>query len=158
MSINSKSALFGALTIAGSMLVISCAGTGDTSALTTTAAAPSGNTLLRCGTVDLPLAKQMEIQKLLSSRVSTLAPGVVTIPVYFHVITKGTGVANGDVPQSWIDAQINVLNAAYNGGSGGTATRFQFTLVSVDRTNNRKWFTTTGGQAEAQMKNALRQG
>jgi hypothetical protein len=36
-----------------------------------------------------------------------------TINVYFHVINRGTGIANGDVPQSQITSQINILNAAF---------------------------------------------
>ena len=36
-----------------------------------------------------------------------------TINVYFHVIRRGTGIANGDVPQSQITNQIAVLNAAF---------------------------------------------
>ena len=41
------------------------------------------------------------------------APGTVSVPVWFHVINKGTGLANGDIPSSQINDQINVLNAAY---------------------------------------------
>jgi hypothetical protein len=76
-----------------------------------------------------------------------------TLTVYFHVINKGSGVSNGDVPTSQINDQINVLNSAYAG------TGFSFTLGSVDRTTNATWYTAgPGPQAEAQMKLALRQG
>jgi hypothetical protein len=76
-----------------------------------------------------------------------------TINVYFHVIRKGTGIANGDITQAMIDAQMNVLNAAY-GGWG-----WSFNLVSVDRTTNRQWFNLRmGSSPELQMKNTLRQG
>ena len=34
-------------------------------------------------------------------------PSSVNIPVHVHVINKGSGLANGDVPQSQIDAQID---------------------------------------------------
>jgi Pregnancy-associated plasma protein-A len=75
------------------------------------------------------------------------------IDVYVHVINKGTGLANGDIPQSMIDSQINVLNAAY------AFTGWQFTLVSVDRTTNATWYTMgPGTTAESQAKAALRQG
>jgi hypothetical protein len=81
------------------------------------------------------------------------APGSVSIPVYFHVINKGTGIANGDIPQTQIDAQMNVLNAAY------ASTPFRFTLAGVDRTTNTTWYTAGyGTTAEKQMKAALRQG
>ena len=76
-----------------------------------------------------------------------------TINVYFHVINKGTGIANGDVPLTQINDQIAVLNAAF--GSAG----FTFNLVSVDRTTNATWYTMgSGSTAEAQAKAALRQG
>jgi pregnancy-associated plasma protein-A len=77
--------------------------------------------------------------------------GVVN--VYFHVINKGTGIANGDIPQSMINDQIAVLNAA-NQPWG-----WSFQLVSVDRTTNASWYVMEPGTvAETQAKNALRQG
>lgn len=80
-------------------------------------------------------------------------PGSVTVPVWFHVINQGSGAANGDVPQSQIDDQITVLNAAY------ASTPFRFTLAGVDRTTNAAWFAMTpGSTAENQAKKALRQG
>jgi hypothetical protein len=79
--------------------------------------------------------------------------GSVNVPVYFHVINQGSGIANGDVPQSQIDAQIQVLNAAY------ADTPFKFNLVSVSRTTNAAWFAMTpGSAAENEAKNALRVG
>jgi hypothetical protein len=75
------------------------------------------------------------------------------INVYFHVINKGTGIANGDVSTSMINSQISVLNAAY------ASTGWSFSLVSVDRTTNATWYTMGyGSTAESQAKNALRQG
>lgn len=77
--------------------------------------------------------------------------GVVN--VYFHVINKGAGIANGDVSTSMINAQIAVLNNAF--GQFG----WSFTLVSTDRTTNATWYTMgPGTAAEAQAKSALRQG
>jgi Pregnancy-associated plasma protein-A len=76
-----------------------------------------------------------------------------TINVHFHVIRQGTGIGNGDVPDSQINSQINVLNAAY--GSHG----WSFNLASVDRTTNATWYTMSpGSAAEAAAKSALRQG
>lgn len=75
-----------------------------------------------------------------------------TISVYWHVINNGTGLANGDIPASQITQQISVLNAAY------ASTGWAFNLVATDRTTNASWYTATGGTAETQMKNALRQG
>jgi hypothetical protein len=75
------------------------------------------------------------------------------INVYFHVIRRGAGISNGDIPQSWIDSQMNVLNGAY------APWGWSFRLVSVDRTTNSSWFTAgPDTSAEASMKNALRRG
>jgi Pregnancy-associated plasma protein-A len=75
------------------------------------------------------------------------------INVYVHVINKGTGIANGDVPASAITSQINVLNAAY------ASTGWSFNLVSTDRTTNATWFNACDAAAnEKKLKTALRQG
>ena len=75
-----------------------------------------------------------------------------TINVYWHVINKGTGISNGDIPASAITEQIDVLNTAY------AASGWTFNLVATDRTTNATWYTCTGGSCETQMKNALRRG
>ena len=75
-----------------------------------------------------------------------------TISVYWHVIRRGTGISNGDIPDSQITAQMNVLNSAYAG------TGWSFNLVQTDRTTNTSWYTCAGGSCETQMKNALRRG
>ena len=74
------------------------------------------------------------------------------IKVYFHVIRKGSGIANGDISSSMITDQMNVLNAAYSG------TGWSFTLVSTDRTTNTTWYNGCYGSSETAMKSALRQG
>ncbi len=75
------------------------------------------------------------------------------ISVYWHVINKGSGLANGDIPASQITSQMNVLNAAY------ASTGWSFVLAGTNRTTNASWYTVTPGTtAETQMKNALRQG
>jgi hypothetical protein len=74
----------------------------------------------------------------------------VSIPVRWHVVRSGTAVSQGNVPDSWIQAQINVLNQAYSG------TGFSFTLAGVDRTTKSTWYTgcySTG--TEKKMKQAL---
>ena len=107
---------------------------------------------MRCSTADLPAADQIRVEQTLAKhQVRALAPGV--IPVYFHVINRGSGLSNGDVPQSMIDAQIDVLNDAWAG------TGFTFSLAAVTRTTNTTWYTATNGTtAERNMKQALRQG
>lgn len=70
-----------------------------------------------------------------------------TVNVYFHVLRKDQTIEGGNIPDSWITAQMNVLNNSF--------TNFQFNLVSVDRTTNSTWF---NGGGEKAMKSALRQG
>jgi Pregnancy-associated plasma protein-A len=90
--------------------------------------------------------------------------GAVTIGVYFHVINKGKGLANGDVTIKMLRDQIDVLNAAYAGtdpAAGATAanTPFRFALVGVDRTTNADWFNAgIDSAAEREMKTALHVG
>ncbi|MBK8251130.1 MAG: zinc metalloprotease [Polyangiaceae bacterium] len=112
-----------------------------------------------CGAPEFSELEMEAIQKMLDSTSFALPAGSVTINVAWHVINKGSGTANGDIPQSMIDAQMNVLNQAYNGSTGGVATPFKFVLQSVDRTTNATWYTMTpGSSAETQAKNALRVG
>jgi hypothetical protein len=93
-----------------------------------------------------------------------LAPGSVTINVYFHVIQQnGTAGQSGTgfVSNSQITAQMNVLNQAYAGqtGAGAANTPFRFNFATVDYTVNSSWYNAgPGSSAEAAMKNALRRG
>ena len=76
--------------------------------------------------------------------------GLVTIPVYWHVITTSTGV--GDV-RGLIPAQMQVLNEAFE-GSG-----FFFEAQRVNVVANNNWFFSVVGSAEeTAMKASLRVG
>lgn len=117
-----------------------------------------------CGTAH-PSSKQAdEIQssyeKFKAVRSGPLsATGSVTIPVYFHVINRGSGIENGNVPDNMIRAQIAVLNESFDGGTGGAATAFRFVLAGVTRTTNEVWYNMGfGSVAEREAKSALRQG
>jgi hypothetical protein len=86
-------------------------------------------------------------------QVAGLAAVGGTVNVYVHVINKGTGIANGDVPDQQILEQMNVLTSAY--GIPG----FSFNLVGTDRTTNAAWYTMSPGSAEEKAaKTALRKG
>lgn len=74
------------------------------------------------------------------------------ISVYFHVVNRGAGVANGDVTTAQINDQISVLNNAFNKWG------WSFNLVQVTRTTNATWFNGCYGSSESPMKNALRRG
>jgi hypothetical protein len=78
----------------------------------------------------------------------TVIPGG-TVQVYFHVIMDTAG--NGALSPEQIQAQIDVLNAAY------APTGWSFALAGVDTTVNDAWF-AMGSTAEVQAKNALRVG
>src|SRR3712207_441249 len=74
-----------------------------------------------CGTkqIDGTIAAQYEASlKTFNSKRSPgqiRKSGSVTMGVYYHVVNKGAGGANGDVPLKWRRDQINVRNAAYAG-------------------------------------------
>ena len=106
---------------------------------------------IRCSTPDLPAAEILKVEQRLS-QLQILPKATVVVSVYWHVINNGSGISNGNIPDTQIAKQIAVLNNAYV-GSG-----IQFNLVSTDRTTNASWYTSTGGTSESQMKNALRQG
>jgi hypothetical protein len=76
-----------------------------------------------------------------------------TINVYFHVIRSGTSASQGNIPDSQINSQMQVLNQAYNG------TGWNVNLVATTRTTNSRWYSLRmGSKNERDMKNALRQG
>ena len=114
---------------------------------------------LKCGVADLDETTAAALDEEAESILAGMKNDTVamatggTINVYWHVINNGSSLSQGNIPDSQITAQINVLNAAYAG------TGWQFNLVSTDRTTNASWYTVTPGTtAETQMKNALRQG
>jgi len=120
----------------------------------------AGEALYRCGTDES--GPKVRIAKAQVDR--WLAQNMIVaggqIPVYFHVIYSGS---EGNVPESQLDAQIQVLNRNYAGKDyngvtvpGAAATGYTFTKAGVSRTSNRKWFTMTpGARSESQAKAAL---
>jgi hypothetical protein len=81
----------------------------------------------------------------------TVASVGATVDVYLHVITNTAG--EGDLSTRQINAQMNVLDAAY--ASSG----FSLDLVGVEEIANDTWYALEyGSQAEKDMKAALREG
>jgi len=76
------------------------------------------------------------------------------IPVNFHVVRSGTSLSQGNVPQSQIQSQIDVMNADYAG------TGFSFTLNTTTFTTNASWFQSVSPDSSLQttMKRSLRTG
>lgn len=101
---------------------------------------------VRCSVNDPSAEHVAHIERVLAEKAPARDVNKVTnIPVAFHVIHNGSA---GNIPDSWISAQINVLNQAY-AGSG-----FSFTLQSIDRTDNRRWYTGCYNQ-DTKMKQSL---
>jgi hypothetical protein len=118
----------------------------------------SGRTLIR-DTVEAPRRDPLTRWIARHPSLAQRATGTTTIPVAFHVVSKDSTAAGGNVPASQITAQIQVLNQAYAGGTGGAATGFRFSLASTSRTVNAKWFNLgEGSRAERAMKAALHVG
>lgn len=106
----------------------------------------------RCAVVDASPEEAARVANEIAElglRVSPEAPQVVSIPVRWHVVRSGNSVSQGNIPDSMIQAQVDVLNDAY------ATTGFQFYLAGVDRTTNSRWYTGCYGSQERKMKQAL---
>jgi hypothetical protein len=108
----------------------------------------------RCGALHPTVAERDRIDDEVASRLAVAAPRTGgTIRVHVHVIDKGNGIANGDVPLQQINRQIDVLDAAY------APTGWSFTLASVDRTTDPAWYRMDiGSREERDAKMTLRRG
>ena len=89
----------------------------------------------RCSTRDVSDAERSASDKLVENArkpggggAPAVTGGVVN--VYAHIINKGTGLSNGDIPDKWIADQIDVLNKSYGTGTGSIETGWSFQLVS----------------------------
>jgi hypothetical protein len=81
----------------------------------------------------------------------------VTIPVHFHVFTRGQ---EGFLSETTLRQQVNVLNTEFAGHEGGSSTGFSFTFASADYTDNATWFASLdpGTSVEREAKAATHQG
>ncbi|PAP77786.1 M43 family zinc metalloprotease [Rubrivirga marina] len=75
----------------------------------------------------------------------------VTVPVAVHVLRSGLTVEEGNVPDAWVEAQIDTLNSAFAGFG------VRFALALVNRVDNAEWYEdlVLGSFAEIRMKDAL---
>jgi hypothetical protein len=110
----------------------------------------------RCGTRQPGLDAVDQIEQRISRarKVKT----AVTIPVWVHVINKGSGFANGDLPEAMIRQQIRVLEDSYSGRTGGAGSGFDFQLAGITRTTNQTWFEKMAidFEVELEAKTALK--
>ena len=113
----------------------------------------------RCGTRQPSLAEIEQIEQRITSS-GRKVKASVTVPVWVHVINKGGGFDNGDVPDSMINAQMRVLVDSYSGKTGGPGAGFTFQLMGVTRTTNQNWFENLvfDQNVEFEAKRALRKG
>jgi hypothetical protein len=93
----------------------------------------------------------------------TLAPGSVTVPVVFHMVSDHeNSPAEKARWQSMISAQMKVLNDSYSGATAADAadTPFRFALTKVTWSVNAAWDTVVPNKqgAEKEMKAALYEG
>jgi hypothetical protein len=103
----------------------------------------------RCGTHVRPDVVE-GAERYATANAAKLAVDGGVIDVYFHILHNG---AQGNVSDAVVEAQIDVLNAAY------ADTGWSFNLVAIDRTDNLAWFLADiGSMAEAELKAALREG
>ncbi len=118
----------------------------------------------RCGQIDPTPVEMDQVERDIKNAPprfdpNARNPGSVTVQVWWHVINRGSGTSNGDIPQSQIDQQIAVLNNSFSGVTGGANTPFRFVLAGVTRTTNSSWYAMSdGSSAEAAAKTALRRG
>jgi pregnancy-associated plasma protein-A len=156
-----------------------CAEAGDVDPVALTPSADAGSPELTgfrrgCGTKDLSPAQQAAVEAQIAPALEALRAhrlealdgrhnGVdvepAVVPTFVHIIRDGNGA--GDIPDSMVQAQMDVLNEAFAGETNAAAsvTSLSFQLVSIDRTNNAQWYhVSPDTAAETQMKTALRQG
>jgi hypothetical protein len=114
---------------------------------------------LKCGTADHDELTARAVEEYTQRVLRQLGPVAktasqwATVNVYFHVINKGLSAADGNLSDQQVQAQLSVLNAAFQGA------RFTFQLAAVTRTTNSTWYNLAqGSTAERQMKTALRRG
>ncbi|KAJ7640827.1 metalloprotease [Mycena polygramma] len=110
----------------------------------------------RCGTVvtESVLAAERNLQ-FFANPVVALETVARTDPinVHWHVISEDTTVSGGNVPESQINNQMDVLNQDYGGV-------FTFKLSNISRTINADWYNNAapGTNQQTDMKTALRNG
>ncbi|MDG4834623.1 zinc metalloprotease [Solwaraspora sp. WMMD1047] len=108
---------------------------------------------------DLTAALARRAQRNAGAAAGPSVLATVTIPTVVHVIRRDTTRAGGNIPDSMIQSQINVLNQSFAGSTGGAVTAFAFQLQSINRVTNTSWYPiVSGSAAERSMKSSLRVG
>jgi hypothetical protein len=113
----------------------------------------------RCGTRQPTDEEIAQIQQKLAQAGRKVRPSA-TVPVWVHVINKGSGFDNGDLSDAMIRDQVRVLVDSFSGKTGGAGTGFTFELAGITRTTNQSWFEDMPFDlgVELEAKRALRRG
>ena len=74
--------------------------------------------------------------------VSSVVTRVQQVAVHFHVLSAGSSIAEGNVPDQWLHDQMSVLQRAHS--SAG----FVLTLATTSRTINARWYNMAQGSDE----------
>jgi hypothetical protein len=126
----------------------------------------STSNLFFCNTRDLNRDSSTQLSTLFSdynkmavNKATSSPANGFTIPVRFHVIQGGSSTESEQVPDDALVEQIDILNRAYAGETGGVPTPYRFRLASINRVANKKWSSLSpGSPEEAEAKKALRVG
>ncbi|WP_238581010.1 zinc metalloprotease [Streptomonospora alba] len=78
-----------------------------------------------------------------------------TVPVAVHIVHAEDGT--GDLDDSTVREQIEVMDKAFGGGNSGADTGFGFRLADLTRTADDAWFEDFGAH-EDEIKSGLHQG
>jgi hypothetical protein len=104
---------------------------------------------VRCASKDMTREERAAVNHRLREEAALKPPGGGgggggRIDIVFHVIHNGT---EGNVPDSMVNAQVQVLNQAFSG------TGFSFNLRRINRVQDSRWF--TGCYSNQNFKTAL---
>ena len=127
---------------------------------------PSNKELFLCETKDLEPDSRAQIADMFTTQRSSLAAlanttgaKTTSLPVYFHVIGRASSETSREVPDEALVEQIDVLNRAYSGKTGGASTPFRFALGGINHVDKPEWRAISpGSDEETAMKKALRVG
>lgn len=98
----------------------------------------------RCGTyLDDPKIR-LALAKAAASVSKTTGPPI-DVPVVYHVVAGGPAVGDGNIPDAWVDAQNDVLKAAFS-GSG-----FNIGDATILRTTSKHLYKCSGRGSESQL-------
>ena len=110
----------------------------------------------RCATPEPTVAEALAAQRATRAYRAAgaflrVAEEPITVPVAVHVLRAGPTVAEGDVPDAWIEAQMDTLNAAF------ADLGLRFALALVQRVDAPEWYEDLrlGSAAESAMKREL---